>query len=1015
MGEVSHQESAITISGLLPGTGYTIRVVAINQANFSTASDPIRLQTIPCGDQEPGRAGKRKRPNHASHPSTHPAAVSNPIITPFRPSDTVVPPIAVPIPKEASSATSLVRRNKGARSQNHASDASQRSSTGPEQNERQALEALNAKLEALRAQLKEQDTLDDEEDVEFEKLQAELIAERDELRRKLKDRDEQTKELNKSVKSLEHAQSAAERKRQHQQRALDEKLREREKMHEDMARWDGELGGLEAEAQALLQQNQDISEETQRKVEEIKAEQKPDLEALVTIEERIQEKGKEVLKLDAEKKRLEDDSEVAENADRNQGMEAESYAWNERIASLQSQLHEANIGLIQARTTYQQMFQQLELLGIGRRGSLTNIYAHPYVSHGHEMDTAGGEPSPVLPAGRVNFELPEQRPSQTSIHHRNGTNSGSTAPFRTSSPFMSHTAATVPPRYPHVSTSAALDSDALTGGALTSPSAAILLPSDLLGEDDVEDDMVKPRLRAQSNGHSGSSSSRPASIRSRPLSTNLGQNFNLIGNEADVLPGLGALPGLGGSDSLHSPDSPAPSFGSNNSPSAISSPNSNYAFPRQHKASDPNLRGIESDRRSVRSASGSSRAAPAPRSWFSLNRQRGKTTSDDGPQLGTLKYGQSQSMPRDSETPISSSRSLLSQVMGRRAPVDRFGSAFGSGLSDFGPIGSSYRPSSSRPASTYSTESSVLPKPSASFAPFGWGVSKEHLPRSNSRQSGALWSQSPWDSRRPSVQEGSSGRLANELDSVDDDDDDEVLHDGGEGTAPVPIGSRPAKDKESGSTQLNPAARDFTSVFGFGKKNDRGEKATSKSKKKDKALIDDTLGPDLAEDSSPPNSRKSRDTHPSSLADSFEYLADENEQSHGTLLQENSAVPSPGSRNSLMRRITRKGSSSKFSLPGLKEKGSLFSRKSTNVPEQSDEDGSPSLGRSVESITSGPTPTSTPDKRSSTFSLSSFTKRKPKKTNETPSISEVSMSETGDEDDGPVPPDGSLHKVESAA
>ena len=290
--------------------------------------------------------------------------------------------------------------------------------------------------------------------------------------------------------------------------------------------------------------------------------------------------------------------------------------------------------------------------------------------------------------------------------------------------------------------------------------------------------------------------------------------------------------------------------------------------------------------------------------------------------------------------------------------------------------------------STYSMESNALPEPSEDKPRFGWDVRRNH----NSR----LALMNPWSpmtSRKQSLHNGSTTSFVPEIEDVEEEEDVTPMK--RRSMLPTPIGTKPGKSKAPASDslpQLNPAARDFTTMFGFGKKTDKPDKTGSKTKKKDKAANrEEPERGDLRYDSSPPDSRKSKDTQPNSFTDSFEDIAEEPDNLP-TTPQENLTPMSASGKGSLMRRITSKGTSTKFL--GLKTKRSV-------VPgEDGEEDsGSSKLGQSVESITSTPTPaTSTPDKRISTSSFFSSIGRRKKKPNEAPSLSEASLaSETGDE------------------
>lgn len=938
----------------------------MNSTSFAALSDPLQVR-CPLSDGDLS-AEKRKRLEVTTDDTVQAQGVLAPTITPFKafgdstPSSSLLPPLQ----RESCGSNVPSKRNSVSRQgSQHVQNKSRAGSQGQESSD--SIQVLTARLDALRTQLQELQTQDDDEEAEFQASQAELIEQRDDLKHQLKERDDQNKDLNKSVKNLEHLNSAAQSKKTQQEKALNDKLRSRQKMHEDTLRWDSEMDGLHAEAEDLKKQQENLIAETKKRVAKIKRDQKPSLEALATIDEQIKQKGKEVQELDKERRTLDDAPDQAETTERSRAMAVEERELTERIAGLQAALHDASAAVME----FKGYIQQYESMDTGRRNSLQNGYV-PAAPIGFESAVQEVNFSQPQQGTRVNFEVPETRPSHAYSHTRNETSS--TGSFRTASPFHSQASnITLPSRVVNGSTSPDLAMEMLTGGALASPSAGALLPSDLLGDD--ADDMIKPRLRGLSNSMSNhSSNSRPASGMSRPMSTHVGRGSTQSGLDNDALPGLGT--GLGEEEVLNGPGSPGASHDSA-SPSTFSSPHGSFANLHNHKLSDTNT---ENDRRSIRSASGSNRIIPSSWRFSAFGRQRGSTTSrDELPALGSLKSNQSQSMPRETDSLPGLGRKPASGIfgfgLGRRGAADA--------PMDFGAIGTPLRNTGSRPESTYSMEvNSTLPEPSANSPRFGWDVRRSSSTRTGGRRANP-WS--PIASRRQSVQQDPSGHLPQVEDNEDEDEDDNIdLQEN------VPMGSKSGRGKASDkSTQLNPNARDFTSMFGFGKRADKSDKVGSKSKKRDKTprLDDPDTNGDFPYDSSPADSRKSKDTQSISFTDSFEDITEDADHD-----QELATPLAAGHRGSLMRIITNKGSGGKFL--GLKTK-----KAAVLTDEGEDDSGSSKLGQSVESINS-PTTTATPDKRSSTSSFFSSIGRRKKKGNGAPSVSEASLaSETGDEDD----------------
>ena len=372
------------------------------------------------------------------------------------------------------------------------------------------------------------------------------------------------------------------------------------------------------------------------------------------------------------------------------------------------------------------------------------------------------------------------------------------------------------------------------------------------------------------------------------------------------------------------------------------------------------------DRRSMSSTSASFRS-PGPADANSLatnriaslfqnsvfNRQRGKPGTTDPPQLGTLRQGQSQSFPRNFEQGLDPvgvrqrrGSHSLSNAMGlfnRNTSSDNgvIRSLTGSGKKsrlntigpNVGPLQSSPfsdQPSSARPSSISSFDQ-LFGRPSNESQRYPWGPTPEGIPNRSSPLGAYLtntinrpFSQNP--SRRQSVQHGSTSNLSIGSTPL------EPEYQGGlsnKGTDQLPIGTRPGGGSGQSSQQpitprLNPAAPSFKTLFSRGdaKKAAKADKAAEKVREKD-FEVEDT---DSAHDEqSPQNPRLSRD------AQSIVTSASVSE-SHDSLDRSTSGTPSevatpPGPKETLMQRISRKGSSSKFNVPWAKERGGFFGRK----------------------------------------------------------------------------------------
>jgi hypothetical protein len=523
------------------------------------------------------------------------------------------------------------------------------------------------------------------------------------------------------------------------------------------------------------------------------------------------------------------------------------------------------------------------------------------------------------------------------------------------------------------------DIETLTGGAPMSPRADSLLPSDLLGDEEL------------------------------PFSSP-------VNNLHTSMSGVGPFGGPIDNHHSHSPVS------------SSSRPGSIFSSPQEstHNLPDADRRSINSGHLSfhqMKPTTSPQTATSRLSSFFSTNRQRGKTLDEEPPMLGSLKAGQSQSFPRnlDAFDPVARRRrgshtgtswafsniwprgtgaaggstvssnqmpSALKRFPGLFQPksgsLTSLKSDLNSGYNQFSPRLDPIEPagfptlrgesSSPRPMSTYSAEN-PLPRPSMdSQSRFGWPI----LDKAGQRNSplGPDWSSPPpfsgSQSRRPSFQYGSTSNLSltgpqEVTDIIENPDEPKKL------PLQAPIGTRPKSSQRPATPKLNPAAPAFKFFSGKAKKKD-AEKTSEIS----------------AEDASPPDSRLSRDSHSITTA-----------ESHDLLERIPSGTPSdsaPVQKETLMQKITRKSSSSKFNIPW---KDKLSKKGEPPTPGEIDEDETSAsdaqLGKSVDSIPSTPSGDKERAPRTS-LSFMNFTLRKTKKVDTTASESSERASETGDEE-----------------
>lgn len=1063
VGHVSHADTSIVISNLRPQQLYIVRVITVNSVDFRAASEPIRVYTKPADSAD----------FFAATPTAVPAdqsATGGPItvrpVKPF-PDSASIPPTPPPLIRETSSGPAQPRKSLITRRPSRAVlgiDTQQPLEDGahePLQGESQ--QAFTEKLDEIG-----RETLDIErqiQDEEHEAAQARttLGMERDALRADLKDKEDTSRDLRKQVSTLERNNQTAQNKRNAQEKILLQKKAERQKLKDDAIRWESDVSTIHADLLRIQDQKRHLLDDVEREKSELHEKQDHELNILKTIEDENRDIGAQIKQLERDTNSSPSNAEPNEHNDALAAQEAdEDRYWHERLHAIEEQYIAAAQAMDTARRLCYDATNNL------------NIAKQRHADLSHMSTTVPIFEQSISRASSLHHRRPRSGPNATLVaasqppapsfpaHNAppftNGVSSVSPSYATNASPFFNINNGMTLERHTNDFHFSDADVEKLTGGAPMSPGAgADLLPADLLSIADDEPLRTFLGPAAQPIGREDSDGDSEAT---RPHST------------AQMLPGLGALPGLGvipglgasrPSDLINAPASPA-SVGSH-SPSVFASPGvsaSNLAFGSPDNPLDSDRRSIRSSR-STRATSGSLMHGGSRFTQIlgldKLNRQRGKTVSEEGPALGSLTKSHSQSMPRQSEedpeepanllgrrrnsshsanffggmlsrTPAASKPTapdpLPSQkhVATRRRPFNMFGSKTDGWAAI---LGSENRPSSPRPGSTHSTE---LPRPSGDSTNWGfWPTAAEPFgqrssplssdwisPHANTTSSNLAWG-SRHQSRRPSIQHGASSGLP---DYILEDDADVTHDDSPIYFAPLPpIGTKPAQfATRPPSPKLNPAAKDFKSLFSRGDRKSRRDEGDRRKEQdtdggdastplatpydETESVPFETLEMHIGEPQSPTLSRKSRDNRSIITADSSINEYSSRDSLDRSVSYTPSEAPTPSSvsasgsnKESFMAKLTRKSSSGKFGLPVFSRDKKQRSQRDQFIVGEDDED---ALARSMDSITKD-------DKRADRGSVRSwssmFAGKKAKgkdKAEQTPSLSEASGNEEFDDE-----------------
>ncbi len=1026
----------MTITGLKPDRYYIIRVIAQNPAGFHAASDPIRVRTKPAG------SGDFFGLTPGSGQDSHQDAAGDAALPIVQPCKGFVASVGT-----TASSGAGTKDNGGSMSTAKRASIARRVSSLASESDQHDIDAaggsydgdgtvlqLTSRLDTLRQESEDIERLLSDENTEFESMKAALTKKNNELRQELKRRDTESREQKRRIAELEKEDVYAQQKRAAQEKILHEKVNSHKRLKEHVVLWDREEEQYKAETERIVTEKAQDRMQTDEKIQELQNLQAEHIQATKRLEEQIRTIGKSMEELKETKRRF-DDSETAVDGRSgfDTGFVEEEKQWDERLKDLHARYTAAWTGLQQAQTMYHQAQQRLEYIN-QRRSSQPHIFPPSPVTD----DT----PDRRSTLRRRRTGSIRQDPSYTSSatfgvpgHTFNSSTSSASPtvhiPPSSSVPISMFGVSKMPGQSTtqHVTLSAA-ERHALTGGAPMSPTEGNLLPAGLLGDesgngiDDVEAAVVGADRSSMHNRNSG------------------------------IFPGLGApIPGLGAfsfaDQAAQGPNSPISM--ASRSPSIFSSPRNSAGhlpFPTSDAAT-------ESDRRSIQSASGSSRGLGGGfvigsggtrfGNIFGLSRQRGKTLPHEGPVLGSLKGVQSHSMPRSdhakldpigtrgrrgshSGTWVDQMSSVLSRnsksaeetatvVTKDSAPRKRTFNMFGSKQDPWSPSGPTAMEddaeTSPRPGSQSSTDNYILPRPSSeSQQRFGWPIgSFEH--RNNSL--GTEWplnTSAPW-SQQHSRRQSATGPFAPLLERQRQD-----LSAGQDSPSQVPIGTRPGKFKQSLAPTLNPAAPHFKSIFIRDKKGDKGDKGDKSSDKerdrgkgKEKRSEGHRSEPiiNVSLEGSPSEPRRSRDglsvSTNADTSDSRASLDDAQSATPSDTLTPSASTAGLASKETFMQKLSRKSSSGKFNFPGFsKNKEGLFAgMKKERAPSNSgdagefdeDEDSVADLRRSFESGTASTPVGST---KSSALSWSSL-KRMGKKGDKAPSVSESGTSETGDEEE----------------
>lgn len=337
VGDFGHGDTSIQIMGLKSAHFYSIRVIATNAANFSTLGPLIRLRTkssqlanpssILASDEEivesdsyDGEpASVRTSPSHfdASISGTHHV---------FRESG------------GNNGRKSIPGRNSSPLTQNNENMAARVFCSGSDDEHEtdEAIQQLTQRLENVRREHQEIDKQIHEEEQESRLTMNKLIKDRDQLKHLLKDKEDLSSDLRKHGNQLDKLNRNAQSRKAAKEKILTQKRAERQKMEDEIIRWDKERLDMREKVDEMLDEKASFVAAKNAEVSEVRERIAHDQVLIKSLEEDLHVKGIQIKEMEREKAK----PFVMANSEQENGIplkESEN-AWEAKFQATQVQL-----------------------------------------------------------------------------------------------------------------------------------------------------------------------------------------------------------------------------------------------------------------------------------------------------------------------------------------------------------------------------------------------------------------------------------------------------------------------------------------------------------------------------------------------------------------------------------------------------------------------------------------------------------------------------------------------------
>ena len=339
VGDFGHGDTSIQIVGLKSAHFYSIRVVATNATNFSTLGPLIRLRTKPSQSASSGSiVATRDRALECNSYNDEPASVR-----------------ATPSHFEISSSSNthqIIRElgvNNGRRtiSGRHNSPLIQNNenmalrgfwSGSDDENEvNQTVQRLTEKLGVVRREQQEIDKQIHEEEQESRQVMNKLTDDRDQLKNTLKDKEDSSSDLRKHGNHLDKLNRNMQSRKAAKERILIQKRSERQKMEDEVTRWDEERVDISGKIDKMLEEKATIIISKDIEVAEVRSRIAHDQVLIKALEDDVRTKGTQIKEMERE---MEKPLYTASDFDQEQRIYVKEtdYAWELKAQTTQTQL-----------------------------------------------------------------------------------------------------------------------------------------------------------------------------------------------------------------------------------------------------------------------------------------------------------------------------------------------------------------------------------------------------------------------------------------------------------------------------------------------------------------------------------------------------------------------------------------------------------------------------------------------------------------------------------------------------